>query len=121
MVGGVLVNHVVVAANVQHLEMRVVDFPVAVPRAEGLRHRACVVLFLYGLLQLAGGGDNTDVLALNDLIADAPADNAGVVTVALHHRMDILTVARVDERGVVVGSLGRAPAVESLTDDKHAY
>ena len=119
MVAGVFVNHVVIATNVEHLEMRVVDLPVAVPGAEGLGHRTCVVNLLDGCLQLASCGDHADILTLDDLVADTPADDAGVVHVALYHRMDILTIARVDKRGVVVGVLLRAPSIEGLTNDEH--
>ena len=93
MVGGVLEDHVVVARHVEHLGMRVVDFPVTVPGTESLRYGACLVIFVNGLLHLSGGIDHTDVLAFDDLIADAPRDDARMVAVAQHHSMDVLTEA----------------------------
>ena len=102
MVAGVLVDHVVIAADIEHIEVRVVDFPVTVPRAESFGDGTRVVHLQNGLLQLASSGDDADVLTLNHLIADAPADNARVVAVAQHHRVDVLAVARVYQRGVVV-------------------
>ena len=119
-VAGVLENHIVVAADVEHLEMGVVDFPVAVPGAEGLGDGARGVDFQHGPFQLAGGGDHADVLALNDLVAQAPGNDARVVAVAQHHGVDVLAVAGVDHGGIVVFQLCRAPPVEGLANDEHA-
>ena len=120
MVGGMLEYHIVIAHHVEHLGVRVIDLPVAVPGTKGLGDGARLIPCQDGSLELAGGGNHTDILSLDDLIADAPADDAGVVAVALHHLADVVGVARVDKRGIVVGRLGRAPAVEGLADDEHA-
>ena len=112
-------NHVVIAADVEHIEVRVVNLPVAVPCTESLGHGTCVIHFEYGLLQLLSCRNDTNVLTLDNLIADTPTDDAGMVSVALHHRMDILTIARIDERRVFVGGLRCSPAIEGLSDNQH--
>ena len=99
--------------------MRIVDFPVAVPGAQSLCHRTSVIQLHDGRLQLPRRSNDPDVLAFNNLIAYAPADDAGVVAVALHHRLNILLVARVDESGIVVRVFRRTPAVKSLIDNQH--
>ena len=43
-----------------------------------------------------------------------------MVAVALYHRPQVFLIARVDESRVVVWILLSAPAVECLSDDKHA-
>ena len=72
MVAGVFENHVVIAYHIEHFRMRVVYLPVAVPGTEGLCNRTRVVYFQYGFLHLSGGIDHADVLALNNLVANAP-------------------------------------------------
>ena len=68
---------------------------------------------------MAGSSNHTDVFTLDDLVADTPADDAGMVAVALHHSLYVLAITRVDERRVIVGSLLCTPAVEGLVDDQH--
>ena len=119
-VAGVFENHVVVAGNIKYVEVRVVDFPVAVPRTKGLGDGACVIYLQNGILQQTCGMDNTQFLTFYDLVAQAPRDDAGMVAVAQNHCVNILAIARVDEGGVVVLQLGRAPTVEGFTDNQHA-
>ena len=120
MVGSMLMDHVVVTTNIKHIEVRIVDFPVIVPGTERLSHWARLVVIQNGLLQLTGRGNDADILTLYHLVADAPADDAGMIAVTLHHRTDILSIARVNQRGIIVGLLGRAPAVEGFTDNEHS-
>ena len=121
MVTGVFEDHVVVTHHIEHLGMWVVDLPVAVPGTKGLGNRARLVTFKDGLLHLSGGIDHADVLALNDLVADAPRDDARMVAVAQHHRMNVLAETGVYDSRVVVGILLCAPAIEGLVDDEHTY
>ena len=72
MIAGVLEDHVVVAADIKHIKMRVVDLPVAVPGTEGFGDRTCCVTIQDSLLQQFGCVDNTDVFAFDNLVADAP-------------------------------------------------
>ena len=97
MIAGVLEDHVVVAADIKHIKMRIVDLPVAVPGTEGFGDGARRVTIQDSLLQQFGCLDNTDVLALDDLVADTPADDAGVVAIAQHHGVDVLTVTGVND------------------------
>ena len=71
-VAGVFENHIVIACHIEHLGMRVVDFPIAIPGTERLSNRTRVVYFQYSFLHLSSGIDHADVLALNNLVADAP-------------------------------------------------
>ena len=115
-----LVNHVVIATDVKHIEVWVVYFPVAVPRTQCLRHRTGIVLFQNSLFQQFGSMNHTDILALDDFVTDAPADNTGMIPVALHHGMDILLITRVNQRRIVVRILLCAPAIEGLANHQHA-
>ena len=118
-IAGVLEYHIVISTDVQHVEVRVIDFPIAVPSAESLGHRTCLVVIQYSLFQHLCRMDDADVLSLYHLVADAPADDAGMIAVTLHHRTDILLIARIDKRRIVVWFLGCAPSVEGLADDQH--
>ena len=120
MIASMLEYHIIISADIQHVEVRVIDFPISVPGTERLSHGASGVIIQNSLLQQLSGVDHADVLALDDLIADAPADDTRMVAVALHHRTDILLIARVNQRRIVIGFLGRAPSVESLADHQHA-
>ena len=73
--------------------MWVVDFPVAVPCAEGFRYGSRLVALQNGSLQLTGSLYDAQFLALNDLVANTPRDDAGVIPVAQYHGVDILTIA----------------------------
>ena len=120
MVRSVLEEHVVVACYVEHLGMRVVDFPVVVPGTQGLSNGARRIIFEDSLLHLSGGIYYADVLALDDLVADAPRDDAWMVAVAQHHSTDVLTETGVDDGRIVIRILLCTPAIESLVDDQHA-
>ena len=121
MVTGVLEDHIVIATDVEHFEVGVVDLPVTVPGTEGFCNRACPITLQDSLFQQSCSMYHADLFTFYYLVANTPADDAGVVAITQHHGVDILTIAGVDEGGVVVGILLCAPAVESLVDDKHAY
>lgn len=71
----VLENHIVVAANVEHLKMRVVNFPIPVPSAESLGDGTCCITFQDGIFQQFCGVNHADFLALNYLITNASRNN----------------------------------------------
>ena len=93
MVGCMLEYHIVVAHDVKHLGMRVIDFPIAVPCTERLGDGSRLVPLEDGLLHKSCRCDDADFLALDHLVADAPADDAGVVAVAFHHCPQVFLVA----------------------------
>ena len=119
MVAGVLEYHIVITTNVEYIKVWVKDFPIVVPGAESLGYGASGVIIQNSLLQQLSGMDYTDVLALDNLVADAPADDAWMIAVTLHHRTYILSIARIDKRRIVVWFLGCTPTVEGLADDQH--
>ena len=59
MVTAVLENHVVVTTDIKHLEVGIIDFPVAIPGTEGFCDRTCVINLQDSLLQQACCMDNT--------------------------------------------------------------
>ena len=63
-----------------------------------------------------GGGDNLDALALDDLIAYAPAEYRGMIAVAQHHRFNVLVPPLVDVARIVVGGFAVAPSVKRFVD-----
>ena len=98
MVAGVFEDHVVVAANIKHVKVGIIDFPVAVPCAESLRDGARRVAFQYCSLQQLRRMHHADVLPFYYLVAQTPSDNRRVIAVSHHHGLDILAVARVNHR-----------------------
>ena len=113
-------NHVVVATNIEHIEVRVVNLPVTVPSTERFRHRSRLVTLKNGSFQLLGSLNHAEFLAFDDLVAYAPRDDARVIPVAHHHRMNVLAIAGVNHRRIVVLQLRSTPSVESLAYDEHA-
>src|SRR5208283_4090798 len=61
-------------------------------------------------------------IPLGDLVADAPHYYAGMVPLALDHRLQVLGVPLVEESAVVAASLALLPAVEGLDhhDEPHS-
>ena len=72
MVGGMLMHHVVVAGNIEYLEMRVGDFPIIIPCAEGFGDGSCPIALQHGCLEFSRCGYDGYILALNNLVANAP-------------------------------------------------
>ena len=59
MVAGMFENHIVIASHIEHIEVGIIDFPVAIPGTEGFRDRTCIVNLQDSLLQQACCMDNT--------------------------------------------------------------
>ena len=93
MIASVLEYHIVISADIEHVKVWIVYFPVSVPGTKSLGYGACGVVIQNGLLQHLCGVYHADVFTLYHLIADAPTDDAGVIAVALYHRTDILPIA----------------------------
>ena len=94
-VGFMLENHIVVTHNVECFGVRVVDFPIAVPSAKSLGNGTGVVFFENCLFEHTCGIYAADVLALDNLVADDPSHNAGVVAVAEYHTLYIVGGERI--------------------------
>ena len=92
MVAGVLEYHIIIATDIEYIKVRIEDFPIAVPSTESLCHGASLVVIQDSLLQHLCSVYHSDVLALYHLVAYAPADDAGMVAVALNHGTDILLI-----------------------------
>ena len=120
MVGSMFEQHIIISGNVEHFSVRVIDFPVSVPCTEGLGYRPPFGIQLKdGILQLAGGGDYTDGLALYDLVANAPAHHRSMMAVTAHHALNVAVTVAVESLMIVMIFLAGAPTIESLIDDQH--
>ena len=118
MVGGMPVHHVVVAHDVERFGVRVVDFPVVVPGAQGLGHRACVVVPQHLAAHIAGGGHH--IVALGAEVAgDVQAERRvaigmGARLVAVHVDAATLVDAVEAEADALAPGRGEPLAVGAL-------
>ena len=72
------------------------------------------------LSHLVSSLDNLNLLTLDDLVADAPAEDAGVQAVTKHHRVDVALPPLVYQQMVVVGVFLLTPAVERFVDNQQS-
>ena len=106
---------VVVTHNVVLGSQGVVDVPVAVPGGQGRCHGAVLTVdAAYVLGHLMCRLDHFYLLALYHFVADAPAEDAGVQTVAQHHGIEVALPPGVYQGVVVVVVLLLTPSVEGF-------
>lgn len=114
-VGGSLVNQVVIADQVERLGQGVED---AVHLTERLRDGTGGVELAHTSGNLAGGGNDLNLTAFEEFVAVAPGDDARVIAVAEDEGIDILLPPFIDIFVVVEGILLGTETVERLVDDQ---
>ena len=72
------------------------------------------------LLQMPANLHSLLTPLLRNLIADAPHDDAGVITMVLHQVGDVLVAPLLEELGIAILALGINPHIKTLSHDHHS-
>ena len=124
----VLAPLVVVATDIQILKCRVCVRPW--PRLSAMEEELEEERYRHGdgsgrieasdaIDQLPGSGDPGRIRTLWNFIANAPEDDAGMISIAEHHRVDIALPPLFEIPVIVFRILGSFPHVERLIDHQH--
>src|SRR5512133_665916 len=123
MIRAVLFPLIVIAANIQRGERRVHGLPFfAVPAiANGRRHRASGINCTNVLRQPARNLIAVAVtVALLYFISDAPNDDAWMIAVTVHHRVQIALPPVIEGDMIITNIFSVAPTIERLINHQHA-